>query len=408
MRRVLSASISLLFTASAFGACITDDKGDEDDELGAFDDIGKGDTLRTPTDHGAVTAGTPATSRLTAANGFHAWDFTVYGAAAAPVTLQLGPQTTGGAEVDTVLYLYRQKADGTWGAYIARNDDAGDSYWSALAKSLTPGHYRLVVKGYKRTTYGKFAVALGCGGDACSEPAPLECAFGATPTDITWPRFVRGGWTALSPGANFSATEQAQIVRALQASSHTDVTTVAEAFAAADGGVINRQPLRDDIAIRTYYFYEYGAGDNSYGAIFPDTSTTPAAEVHDGDIAECVVPPQTCVFGARFGFDEVEGLTVGAGETLTAASGLDAATQAQLIAAGQRYAPTVTTAASLFAAVTDGEVVRTPVTSAATGRAYTFITYILGDHRFGLGFEGATTTPAVEINDNIFERCAAF
>jgi hypothetical protein len=93
----------------------------------------------------------------------------------------------------------------------------------------------------------------------------------------------------LTPAAipGLSALERAQIVAAVQESAHTDVTTVEEAFSRVDGHEINQIVLRGEGTNQFYLEVEYGAGDNSYGAIFYWGTSYKAAAIHDGDQEEC-------------------------------------------------------------------------------------------------------------------------
>src|SRR5687767_5456772 len=63
---------------------------------------------------------------------------------------------------------------------------------------------------------------------------------------------------------SLSALERAQIIRAVQESAHTDVTTIEEAFDRVDEDLINRDVRRDSFNNQFYVRIEYGAGDNSY------------------------------------------------------------------------------------------------------------------------------------------------
>jgi hypothetical protein len=63
--------------------------------------------------------------------------------------------------------------------------------------------------------------------------------------------------------------------------------TLGEAFAAVDQGEIAFTELWDASARRAFSAYEYGAGDNSYGAIFVHGTTTLAASIGDGDLSGC-------------------------------------------------------------------------------------------------------------------------
>lgn len=387
-------------------ACLDADKAAEDDALGDLD-LAKDDSFQRPTEHGALTPGEPAPAALAARARYHAWDFDVYPAGPTPVELALGPQTAGAPEVDTVLYLYKQRADGRWGSYLAKNDDADGSLWSRLTRSLDAGHYRIIVKGYTARTYGRFAVTLACAGAGCSAPAPA-CVFGDTFAGLDRQRFAFGAPVALTAAADLDATTQAQIVRAVQASAHTDVTTVEEAFARVDGGVIERVELRDGLAVRLYVAYEYGAGDSSYGAIFDERDLAPAAEIHDGDIAECTVAPATCIFGTNHDLGARPELAVTLEATFDPASDTTALIRDQILAAARLQLPDVVGLVDLLGRVTDAEVRRVDVVHTPSGRAYSFYTYVLGDHRFGAAFVKDTTTFAVEIEDDVYARCAAF
>jgi hypothetical protein len=92
--------------------------------------------------------------------------------------------------------------------------------------------------------------------------------------------------TALSP---LSALEGQQVVEAVRATAHDDVTTPAEAFAVVDGGEIHRLELWDASGRRAFTAYELGAGDNSFGMYFHQGSLVAAARINDGDVYDCQV-----------------------------------------------------------------------------------------------------------------------
>jgi len=85
-----------------------------------------------------------------------------------------------------------------------------------------------------------------------------------------------------------SSTRRAHIVRAVQ-ETHPEVRTITAALAAVDGGVVNERVRRDALSGRTFTAYEYGAGDNSYGAIFESSAAEPVGLIHDGDMFACSV-----------------------------------------------------------------------------------------------------------------------
>ncbi|HEU4405651.1 MAG TPA: hypothetical protein VFS43_10205 [Polyangiaceae bacterium] len=84
-----------------------------------------------------------------------------------------------------------------------------------------------------------------------------------------------------------SALQRAQIVLAVQESAHTDVTTVEEAFDRVDEHQINALVLRDSWTNQFYVEIEYGAGENSYGAVFYWGTDVKGAAIHDGFPEEC-------------------------------------------------------------------------------------------------------------------------
>ena len=80
------------------------------------------------------------------------------------------------------------------------------------------------------------------------------------------------------------ATLERQIIEACHQSSYTDVRTLADAFAAVDQGEFVITQAKDKKTGALYTAIDYGAGDNTYGAIFARGATTPLASIHDGDL----------------------------------------------------------------------------------------------------------------------------
>ncbi|MBK8171278.1 MAG: DVUA0089 family protein [Sandaracinaceae bacterium] len=125
--------------------------------------------------------------------------FTLSGEATLSVALRRHSRSS--ANIDTVMYLYRQGATGNWGRYIARNDDVSDqSCWSAFnVEDLDEGTYRVVVKGYSRSDVGEFRLDASCTGAGCIPSGDFESAFNAVATDATYasesdhtPQYVTG------------------------------------------------------------------------------------------------------------------------------------------------------------------------------------------------------------------------
>jgi hypothetical protein len=140
---------------------------------------------------------------------------------------------------------------------------------------------------------GSFEAFYGLYAPACirdTKHAILDdwCVFGVTYHDIAaQPSMTLIEDTRLVASSTLTAIEQQQVIKALHASSHTEVSTVAEAFAAADSNEIFQRQWWDASARRAFTSYEYGAGDNSYGRIYPAGSTAIAADITDGDLLVC-------------------------------------------------------------------------------------------------------------------------
>lgn len=270
---------ALALPAMSLAACVVDDGADLDTsaELVRFGDP-------SIVDHGELPRPIDAWTEaaLSARDRVHLWTFTLDGRA--EVAIRTG--RAGRGTVDTVLALQRDTARG-WRA-LARDDDGGDGLYSALERGLEAGHYRIRVSGYLPFERGSFALTVACSGAGCGT-APPPCVFGDTFREIDRDRFTFAERIVLTAASPLDALAATQVVRAVQASAHSDVTTPGEAFARVDQNEINRIPLLDTATEQRYVAYEYGAGDNSYGAIFLDGGTTRVVEIHDGELVECTV-----------------------------------------------------------------------------------------------------------------------
>lgn len=372
------------------------DKGLEEDAPvdGAFD------SFRSPIDHGDLSLGGTATEELTSARSFHSWNFEV----TEETTVRLETRAPeGGDEVDTMIYLYRDGPTG-WGRNIANADDTETSLFATLTRTLEPGYYRVLVKGYSRRSVGPFELEVGC--DTCGVS---ECLFGSVFHDL-------GSFNGVTVNHDerfttldgiFEPVQREQIVIAVQQSSHRDVTTAEEAMARIDGGVMRRLWLYDAAGSRSFLAYEYGAGDNSYGAIFPRTSTTVAASIHDGDLYECTPRPQACVFGRTFyelrrdtAFEQVSA------EVITASTSIDALTTEQLVAAVSWTYTEVTDLESALASVDGGEVNRIALRERSSGTVYLAYEFGAGDNSYGALLANDSSAVLAHIQDGDLDACA--
>ena len=117
------------------------------------------------------------------------------------------------------------------------------------------------------------------------------CVFGeryrdlwyrADATVVLWSR-------TLDTPEGLSALEAEQIVRAVHETAHDEVTTVEEAFAAVDEGLVHQTAVWDASGRRSFMVYEVGAGDNSFGAYFAHGTLDVVARNGDGDLYDCAV-----------------------------------------------------------------------------------------------------------------------
>ncbi|MBL8955714.1 MAG: hypothetical protein JNK82_33375 [Myxococcaceae bacterium] len=74
------------------------------------------------------------------------------------------------------------------------------------------------------------------------------------------------------------------MITATHQSSYTHVKTLADAFEAVDQGEIVVRTLTDKRTGEKLLAIDYGAGDNTYGALF-NMSNKLVAQIHDGDIS---------------------------------------------------------------------------------------------------------------------------
>jgi hypothetical protein len=383
-----------------FAACAVEtDKGPEENAPSVE---GKDDSLRRPTDHGVIPFGVTQTARLTAAQGHHAWQFELSGDA--QIHAFTGPNRDG--ELDTVLYLYRQRADGTWGPYIARNDDSGGTLWSSVERGLGAGVYRVTVKGYTAAERGRFDLDVDCSGAGCA-PAVAECVFGSTFYELPeQPGLVELGRDKITVESWLSDLDRQRVVLAVQQSSHTDVTTVEEAFERVDQNEINRVFIDEPAARRRFVAFEYGAGDNSYGAIFEHHTAEIVTSIHDGDLLDCETPAGVCLlpesYNALIADPAFEAGTTIRVDDPADVSGLAAE---QVIASVASVYADVTTVLGAIEAADELSIRFTPITHLATGADLVIVEFGAGDTSVGLVFHGGGTEWAAVISDGSIEGC---
>jgi hypothetical protein len=133
---------------------------------------------------------------------------------------------------------------------------------------------------------------------ACREelaPFAVECVFGDEYRDLeTSSDVIRGRHRTISSPVGLGDIERAQVIAAVRSSAADHVTTIEQAFDAADEGEINVTELWDRTSARAYVAYEFGAGDTSVGAYFAHGTDERVAVISDGFLERCsaAVGPQ--------------------------------------------------------------------------------------------------------------------
>lgn len=409
--RSLALSFVLLTLPSAIG-CMSDeaDKGEEE-ELDLLSTDSKADSFRAPTWHGEVAFGVPQDAVLQDDERHHAWWFDLSGEAQVDMTTTY--TVRGQRRTDTVLYFYKQLPNGNWGSYIARNDDYGNTTYSQIKKTLGAGRYRVLVKGHNASTEGKFRLNVTCAGAGCQPAAPSDaCLFGTTYGElIENPNLgisQRIKITAATLG-QYDAKMRDFIVRAVQQSSHTDVTTAEEALERVDQEEINYNMVTDSTGRRTYAALEYGAGDNSYGAVFDYFTGEIATQIHDGDLYECTPKPQTCLLPETWYEMRQDPAYPQVSRTIvTNPADLTGVTAQQALKTFQQSYDDVTTVAEGLERVDQNEVNVYVFKHAASGALFDVIEYGAGDTSVGSIFFKGTADRAGQMEDQDILSCRFF
>jgi hypothetical protein len=363
---------------------------------------------RRAVDHGGLTFQSWTPTTITRSAFVHTWTFTLTGRAA----IQLRTEASSEGDIDTVLSLYREGQRG-WGIPFARNDDVPDGVRSELELELDAGRYRAMVTGRHPHVVGTFILASECSGAGC--PAqPAQCLFGDSFYEL-----LHGGEAEVQSldEAHITSIEQladglsrAQLVLAVQQSSHSDVTTAEQALSRVDERTVRRLSLLEPTSGRRYTALEYGVGDNSYGAIFIEGTQEIAARIHDGDYLDCTAYAQPCLLpDSLVDLRESEAFEASTSSVLTRTSValLSLVERAQLLATlrvnySEVDAPTLESAIEQ----TDGASVhQLYLRQLELGRELVIYEYRAGDTSVGAVFERADEEMRAVISDGAFEDC---
>lgn len=276
MKRLLS-SISLLALL-----CSCADPADTSEVEATHAEL-RGDT-KGVVDHGTLLFANATPLTLEAGATSHRFLLSL--SARATITLRTQADQTD-AQVDTVLSLYRSAPK--LKQPIASNDDQHPSRFSALTRTLPAGNYVVDVSGFKRTTRGSFELLASCEGQGCPVQAS-GCLLGSSFYELRTrqtPGISVGTETWVRDASVLDALGREQLVLAVQQASYENVVSAEDALTRVDQEEARWLELTHTASGRVYTAVEYGAGDNSYGAIFERGTTRIATSIHDGDLLDC-------------------------------------------------------------------------------------------------------------------------
>jgi subtilisin-like proprotein convertase family protein len=148
-----------------------------------------------------------------------------------------------------------------------------------------------------------------------------ECVFGGRYQDLfDHTRVVPTYQTVLTSASPLSPIEEKQLVAAVFVASY-EPENAAEVFSLVDSGEVFQTQLAG-LGGDLFVAYEFGAGDNSYGAVFFHDSDNLAAKIIDGGFDDCVAPDlggSGCESDSECGGLECVGLYDGIGKCASTA-----------------------------------------------------------------------------------------
>lgn len=379
--------------------CMEADKGPESALPSQLASDGKGDTLRSPTERGPIGTRDVQLAELGAEEQFQSWTFTLTGNASMTLTTSTGMRNQA---VDTVLYLYRQKADGTYGAYLARNDDSStDEVFSQLSRDLTAGTYRVVVKGYSLEDTGRFALTTTCEGDGC---AAAPCVFSSL-APVTGP-YVASSSELGQGGDALSARDKARLLMATRQTALSQVIDGGDALAAI-GGPVTQHNLYDSVGARGLTVLEFTAGGQATSVAFDFRQSEPIAVQKDGTVTVCQAEVGACALGTTWSdLRYNKGFQIVTETTVHSAAELSARRKEQALIAFQSADESVTSVAAGFARIDYNELRIVRMKKGAID-VEVFV-YSAGDNTYGAVFRRATTDLLTHIIDHDFLSCNLF
>lgn len=184
------------------------------------------------------------------------------------------------------VHLKLTRIDASGARQVLAYDGNPTRSYRSLERELPAGRYELELYVFAPSSASLTLRTRCISGPSCA-PASA-CRFGAQFGDLRASSRIEvlsEQWhTNLE---QLDSREQEQLILAVHQSSHDDVTTAEEALSRVDQEEVRVMELRDRTDDSRYTVFEYGAGDNSYGAIFQTAELTIAASIHDGDLLDC-------------------------------------------------------------------------------------------------------------------------
>ncbi len=165
-----------------------------------------------------------------------------------------------------------------------------------------------------------------------------------------------------------------------------------------------------ELAQRTFVAFEYGAGDNSYGAIFTKTDGSMVTNIHDGDLEHCTTKAETCLLSDDwYEMRNDPAFTRTASRVVTSASQLSALESQQALDTFRRsYYPDAVSLADGFAMIDGGQLNIASYTHVATGTKLTVFEHGAGDTSVGVIFYAGELRHAGTIDDLFIGNCTLF
>jgi subtilisin-like proprotein convertase family protein len=156
-------------------------------------------------------------------------------------------------------------------SFVAYSYGAGDNVYGAIFFGQSTALVASIRDGFfEGCTVRAQTCALGGSYRALLDSTAFEAVLSTTIRDAS----------SLTPSRAVQLTRAAQVA-------YDEVTTAAEALATVDEGLVNLTQLQHRATGRIVTAYEYGAGDNSSGAVFLGDTTELVASITDGDIYDC-------------------------------------------------------------------------------------------------------------------------